>query len=106
MKRQNNLKYLALGVGATALVGGLAYYFFANQTETISGGDLYSDEQMIKVAKIFKKEFFPAYEIAAGMSRQMLAMFAMQTGRNPNQLPKEIKEQIFEQAIGQSKLSF
>lgn len=96
------MKYAVLGLSAAALVGGVAFYLTQTSAPQFAAGELYSDEQMIKVAKIFQKEFFPAYEIAASMSRQMLAMIAMQSGRSPAQLPQGAKDQIREQAISQS----
>lgn len=102
MDKSTKLKYLALGLGASAVVGGIALYMMSGSETITVPEDLYNDEDLIKVAKLFKKEFFPAYEIAAGLSRQMLTMIAIQSRMNPRQIPKEMKDEIFKQAVSES----
>lgn len=99
-KLSKNTKF-AIGAGAAALIGGLAFFLLAPGG---SGGSAkYSDEQLIAVALELKKELFPAWHLAFDMARKLKMMIAAQTQTNPANLPPQYQQMIFQKAVAESK---
>lgn len=92
---------IAIGVGAAALIGGIAWYLLSSGGSS-SGKAIYSDEQLLAVAKELKKELFPAWHLAFDMARKLKMMIAAQTQSNPANLPPQYVEMIFQKAVAES----
>jgi hypothetical protein len=99
-KLSKNAK-IAIGAGAIAAGGLLAWYFLsANKGPSKS----YTDEQLIRVARELKRELFPAWHIVFDMSRKLRMMIAAQLQTNPNNLPPQYQDIIFQKAVAESNL--
>jgi hypothetical protein len=108
-KLSKNAK-LAMGAGALAVLGGLAYFLLTGESApaTATGGAkggkaTYTDEQLLAVAKELKRDLFPAWHLAFDMARKLKMMIAAQTQSNPNQLPQQYQQIIFQKAVAESK---
>lgn len=101
-KLSKNTK-IAIGAGAIAVGGLLAWYLLSSGG--IKGGSSaqYSDEQLILVAKELKRELFPAWHLAFDMARKLRMMIAAQMQTNPNNLPPQYQDMIFQKAVAESK---
>lgn len=99
-KLSKNAK-IAIGAGAIAAGGLLAWYFLSSGKKGSSNS--YTDEQLIRVAKELKRELFPAWHIVFDMSRKLRMMIAAQMQTNPNNLPPQYQELIFQKAVAESK---
>lgn len=110
-KLSKNAK-IAIGAGALAIGGLLAWYFLTSgrsedrssgrTVSRSSGTSKYSDEQLILVAKELKRELFPAWHLAFDMSRKLRMMIAQQLQMNPNNLPPQYQEMVFQKAVAES----
>lgn len=102
---------IGAGVGVAALLAGMGYFLLTGDSapEPVSGARKstgkasYSDEQLIAVAKELKKELFPAWHLAFDMARKLKMMIAAQTQSNPNNLPQQYQQLIFQKAVAESK---
>lgn len=72
-------------------------YFLTNFWGTSSRGSaIYTDEQLLKIAKELKKELFPAYFSVYDIAKKMKMAIALQNRMDPNNLPPQIQEMIFQ----------
>lgn len=74
-KLSKNTK-IAIGAGAVAVGGLLAWYLLTSGSKLGSSGAQYTDEQLILVAKELKRELFPAWHMAFDMARKLRMMIA------------------------------
>ena len=102
MSKLSKNSKIAVAAGAAAVLGGLAYLFFSG-SNTVGGSAIYTDEQLVAVAKEMKRDLFPAYHLVFDMARKMKMMIAAQTRSDPNNLPPQYQQMIFEKAVAQSK---
>lgn len=104
-KLSKNTK-IAIGAGVAAVVGGLAYLLFSSDSPISGGSAIYTDEQLLLVARELKKELFPAWHLAFDMARKLKMMIAAQTRTDPNNLPPQHQQLIFQKAVAESKFPF
>lgn len=100
-KLSKNAK-IAIGASVATVIGGLAYFMLSSGST--SGKAVYTDEQLLAVAKELKKELFPAWHLAFDMARKLKMMLAAQTGSNPQNLPPQYQQLIFQKAVAESKI--
>jgi len=100
-KMSKNTK-IAIGAGAIAVGGLLAWYFLSSGGASKGSSTKYSDEQLLLVAKELKRELFPAWHMAFDMARKLRMMIAAQMQTNPNNLPPQYQDLIFQKAVAES----
>ena len=104
-KLSKNAK-IAIGAGAIAVGGLLTWYLLSSSGIKAGSSSKYTDEQLILVAKELKRELFPAWHMAFDMARKLRMMIAAQLQANPNNLPPQYQELIFQKAVAESKNNF
>jgi len=96
-----------LALGGAAVLGGALYWLLSDSDEETAllnaPGNLMDANEVLSIAKRLNKELFPAYDCVCQMARQMIMMMCVQGGMNPNQIPPQLKQQIFEECVSRSK---
>ena len=96
MSKLSKSSKIAIGAGAIAVIGAACFFLFSGSAE-------YSDEQLLAVAKELKRELFPAWHLSFDMARKLKGMISSQMKCDPNNLPPQYQQLIFQKSVAESK---
>lgn len=99
MSKLSKTSKIAIGAGAAALIGGICFFLLSGS----GGSAVYTDEQLLAVAKELKKELFPAWHLSFDMARKLKMMISSQMRCDPNNLPPQYQQLIFQKSVAESK---